>query len=237
MAKEQTLKFSKGNRKLHALAEYLGMPKSHVVSFDLPAGWSCPFADVCLSKADKITGKITDGENCQYRCYAASIESAFTNTRKAHWYNYNLLTSPDGDKRKCKPVYKIVKLINASLPKTAEVVRIHSSGDYFHPNYFNAWVQVASMHPEIIFFGYTKGLQYVKADKPENFKLVYSWGGKLDSKVTSDIPVVYVVKSIEAGIKQGLSLPCELASAGDYFTILNQVSFGIVIHGTQPAKV
>ena len=56
------LSFSKGNRKLNELATDLGLKKSQVISFDLPAGHTCPMASECLSKADKITGKITDGQ-------------------------------------------------------------------------------------------------------------------------------------------------------------------------------
>jgi hypothetical protein len=220
------LKFSKGNRKLQALASEFGIPKSHVVGFDLPAGHTCPFADACLTFADKNTGIQTVGENNQFKCFASNIESAFTNTRKAHWHNYDLLNG--------LPVYKMVKLINDSLPQNVKVVRIHASGDFFCNDYFNAWCQVASINPEIVFYGYSKGLQYVKADKPENFKLVYSWGGKLDSKVTPDVPVSYVVNSQAQAVKLGLALPCEIADAGDYFSILNQKSFALVLHGTQP---
>ena len=71
------LKFSTGNRKINDLAKDLGLSKKEVVAFDLPAGYTCPAADICKSQANRENGKITDGENCQFRCYAASTESAF----------------------------------------------------------------------------------------------------------------------------------------------------------------
>ena len=57
------LKFSKANdqAKLKGIEKWLGYkPKIYTIS--LPSGYTCPFAVDCLSKADRITGKITDGK-------------------------------------------------------------------------------------------------------------------------------------------------------------------------------
>ena len=43
--------------------------------FSLPSGWTCPAATVCMTKADKVTGKISDGKKQKYRCYAAMDEA------------------------------------------------------------------------------------------------------------------------------------------------------------------
>jgi hypothetical protein len=225
--KNLKLKFSHGNQKLHELAEYLGIPKCHVLGFDLPAGHTCPFAKECLAKADKVTGKITDGKNMKFRCYATQAEASYPNCRKARWHNFDAIEN-------CKTSDEIAKLINSSLPKTVEIIRIHSSGDFYKKMYFDAWVKVAKQNPDLIFFGYTKAIQYVDAVKPDNFKLVYSYGGKLDNLVTEKTPVSYVVSK---DYKGDLPLPCEETGAGDYFSILNGETFGLVIHGTQPAKV
>lgn len=216
----QTVKFSGGNQKLHELAEYLGIPKSHVQGFDLPAGHSCPFADICLSKADKVTGKITDGKHTQFRCYAVKAESSYPNCRKARWHNFDVIKS-------CNDSNEIAEIISNSIYKHVEIIRIHSSGDFFSKVYFDAWVKVAEMNPHISFFGYTKAIQYVTADKPDNFKLVYSHGGKLDHKVTDEIPVSYVVPVDYNG---DLPTPCDETGAGDYFEILNGVSFALREH-------
>ena len=79
------LKFSYGNSKLRKLSVRESVK---VAAFDLPAGWSCPAADICFSKADKTTGKITDGENCMFRCYAASTEALYSRTRELRWHNF-----------------------------------------------------------------------------------------------------------------------------------------------------
>ena len=55
------LKFQVGNAKLVAIQDdgtgELIVIKIHTIS--LPSGYSCPAADECLSKAHKVTGKIT----------------------------------------------------------------------------------------------------------------------------------------------------------------------------------
>lgn len=219
------LKFSKSNSKMTKLAGMLGLKKSQVFSFDLPAGWTCPMADICLSKADKITGKITDGENSKFRCYAASIESAFTSARQSHWHNFELL--------KGQSIEGMVELILSSIPASAQIVRIHSSGDFFNKNYFLAWVEVAKSLPDVVFFGYTKILPYVGFEKPSNFKLVYSMGGKMDSKVTNE-PVSLVVNTVADAIKLGVEVSCQVHPADDFNFVMAQKSFALVLHGTQP---
>lgn len=222
------LSFSKGNRKLNELATDLGLKKSQVISFDLPAGHTCPMASECLSKADKITGKITDGQEMKFRCYAASSEAAFTSVRNAHWKNFDAIRNLSID--------EITDLILSELPEGVRVVRIHASGDFFSKRYFQAWVRVAFYRPDVTFFGYTKVIEYVKAGKPGNFKLVYSFGGKQDDLLT-DEPTCFVIGSIEQAIMKGVEIACPTSnSANDFGYIMGGKSFALLIHGTQPAK-
>lgn len=223
-----TLQFSKNNRKLNELAKELGYHNSQVVSFDLPAGHTCPMASECLSKSDKITGKITDGKSMKFRCYAASIEARYTNVRKAHWNNFEVI-------RKLSAV-EIADLILSQLPKNVKVMRIHASGDFFNIAYFTAWGIVALARPDITFFGYTKLLKYVSAPKPSNFKLVYSYGGKQDLNLKTE-SACYVVSNQAQADKIGVKIACpESKSANDFEYILRGESFAILIHGTQPAR-
>jgi len=222
------LHFTNGNRKIKGLAKLLELKKSQVVSFDLPAGWTCPCADICQSRADRITGKITDGKNCKIRCYAASIEAYAINSRKLHWENFDSLRR--------KSIKGMVKIILDSIPDNVKVIRVHSSGDFFNANYFNAWRMVASARPEIKIFGYTKVLDYVIMRKPDNFKLTYSFGGTMDALKT-DEPTAYIVKSMNEAESKNLPLGCpENDKYGDFKRIMNGESFALVLHGIQPAK-
>lgn len=218
------LKFSFDNSKMNKLAKYLGYRKHDVASFDLPAGFTCPAANLCQTYSNRDTGKITDGVNAKFRCYASSLESAFTTTRKLHWHNFDLLKSLGFE--------DMVALINSSLPKSVKIVRIHSSGDYFSKAYFDAWREVAKQNPQITFFGYTKILTYVKMSKPDNFHLVYSFGGKMDKYLT-DQPTAYVVNTPDDGKALGLEVSCLDNPVDDYDYILAGKSFALALHGTQ----
>lgn len=222
------LKFSTGNSKINKLAKYLGLSNKQVVCFDLPAGHTCPCASLCKSTADRVTGKITDGENCQFRCYAASNEAVFKSARALRWHNYDELVA-------CSSVDSIASLILASIPNAVKVVRIHSSGDFFSKKYFQAWVKVAIARPDVKFFGYTKVLPYVNFAKPDNFRLVYSFGGVLDNKVTSE-PVAYVVNTVADAESKSLQVSCQTNPSDDYDFVMAGQSFALVLHGTQPKK-
>src|SRR5262245_37884234 len=71
--RRQPLRFGQGNAKL----------SQGITTFSLPAGWTCPAAKECLSKADRKTGHIKDGKHVKFRCYAASMECRRPSVRKA----------------------------------------------------------------------------------------------------------------------------------------------------------
>jgi hypothetical protein len=211
----QLLKFQQGNAKLG----------KNIFTFSLPAGHACPFANDCLSKADKLTGKLTDGPNTQFRCFAASAEAVYPNVRLARWHNFDLL-------KKLNSV-KAADLILASLPKKANIVRIHVSGDFFNESYFLAWLQVAKLRPEVLFYAYTKSLiywvNYIK-EIPSNLVLNASEGGKLDAQISEHgLKFAKVVYSPEEAEKLGLSI-----DHTDEAAYKTKESFALLIHGQQP---
>lgn len=211
----QLLKFQQGNAKLG----------KNIFTFSLPAGHACPFANECLSKADKLTGKLTDGPNTQFRCFAASAEAVYPNVRIARWHNFDLL-------KKLNSV-KATDLILASLPKKANIVRIHVSGDFFNESYFLAWLQVAKLKPEVLFYAYTKSLiywvNYIK-DIPTNLVLNASEGGKLDAQISEHgLKFAKVVYSPEQAEELGL-----LIDHTDEAAYKTKESFALLIHGQQP---
>ena len=78
------LSISKGNAKLN-----------HPI-FSLPAGYTCPFANICKSFASKDgTNFASSGKKIKdsgdIRCYAASTEVAYPNVRSSRWKNFDLL--------------------------------------------------------------------------------------------------------------------------------------------------
>jgi len=209
------LKFQQGNAKLG----------KNIYTFSLPAGHSCPFANDCLSKADKLTGKLTDGPNTQFRCFAASAEAVYPNVRVSRWHNFDLLKKLSSN--------EAADLILESLPKKANIVRIHVSGDFFNESYFLAWLQVAKLKPNVLFYAYTKSLvywvNYIK-EIPTNLVLNASEGGKLDAQILEHgLKFAKVVYSPEEAEKLGLSI-----DHTDEAAYKTKESFALLIHGQQP---
>lgn len=210
----ELLSFQKGNAKLG----------KSIYTFSLPSGFTCPFAKDCLSKADRTTGKITDGPDTQFRCFSASQEALFPAVRNSRWNNFELV-------KKAIVNNSLIDLIVSSLPKKATVVRIHVAGDFFSQTYFNAWIAVAKQLPNVIFYAYTKSIDYwiVRLnDIPDNFKLNASYGGKHDSLIEQyNLKYAKVVYSVNEA--NGLVIDHDDTSA-----YMQNNSFALLLHGTQP---
>lgn len=211
------LRFTQGNAKLD----------DTITIFSLPAGWSCPFASACLSKANERTGLIKDGPYTDHRCHAASAESRSPQARRMYWHNYRLL-------KKCRTKEQMTQLLLKSLSDLASIVRIHAAGDFFSQRYFDAWLQVARERDQTLFYGYTKSLRYWLArlqEIPENLCLTASYGGKHD-----DLIAIYglrsarVVLSEEEAEKLGLEIDHD-----DSHAMRPGPDFALLIHGSQPA--
>lgn len=136
-----------------------------VYEWNLPTGWTCPYAKECLVKVNRETGKFTNDSD-SYRCYAASAER-FPGVRNMRWNNFTFASNGGVPE----------------LPKKAEHVRIHSSGDFFSQKYFDMWLQLCRDNPDVEFWAYTKSLKYWVAridEIPSNLVLTASYGGKTD---------------------------------------------------------
>jgi hypothetical protein len=209
------LKFGKGNAKL----------SKNIYTFSLPAGHSCPFAFECKASADRSTGKIKDGKDQVFRCFAASQEALYTNTRNARWHNYDLL-------KKLKTASKMTDLIVDSLPPKADTVRVHVSGDFFSQVYFDAWMAVARLYPKKKFYAYTKSIPYWLERRetiPENFNLTSSKGGRSDDLIElNKLKYAEVVFTEDQAIELNLELDHDDSHAYD-----GKESFGLLIHGSQ----
>ena len=121
------LRFSDANAKTANLYSVSGVQPylrdgRKVYSLDLPSGITCPGARDCHSWAvvDPQTGRATikDGPHCQFRCFSASQEVLFKGVRALRTHNM-------GEIEKCgKSAAKIARLILASLPSDAGVIRL-----------------------------------------------------------------------------------------------------------------
>lgn len=148
-----------------------------VYEWNLPSGFTCPFAMECLVKVDRHTGKFNNKSKA-YRCYSA-MQERFPAVRNHRWTNFDFLR--DGGKPK--------------IPKKAEAVRIHMSGDFYSQDYFDMWLDICNENPKIEFWAYTKSLKYwVKRinEIPDNLILTASKGGRNDDLIDE-----YNLKNVE----------------------------------------
>jgi hypothetical protein len=225
-----TLKFGKGsdNAKLRKLEEKLG---KKVFTFSLPAGYTCPGASKCLTKfdrkaikADGKLGKIVDGPDQEFRCFAASMEAVFKGFRDNNTSNFEALKKLNTE--------EATALILASLPLKAEIIRIHISGDFFSESYFKAWCNVAAARPDITFYAYSKSLTFWIANRhlvPTNMHLTASTGGKHDALIGQyGLKNSKVVFSVEEAAILGLQIDHD-----DSHAAVGDDSFALLLHGMQ----
>ena len=148
--------------------------------FNLPSGWTCPFAIECLTLADRHTGKQTSGRFRKFRCYACQAER-FPAVRNLRWNNYDSLAKKDKD--------EMHMLLGQMIDDDVQRVRIHSSGDFFSLDYFRAWLDVCEDNPQVEFWAFTKSIPFWSLNKdniPDNLILTASYGGRFDDLIIRD---------------------------------------------------
>ena len=223
------LKFSRSNAKLEKLELVIDKV---VYSFSLLSGWSCPFAKECLSKVRLIEGrrKLFDGIHTLFRCFSASQEALFPKVFNSRKNNFDIL----------KPLSEseMIEIIVYYLPENADVIRIHVGGDFFSDKYFVAWIKVAILFPNKIFYAYTKSLIYwirhrELIEETRNFVLTASYGGTQDHLIQSEnlrfAKVVFSEKEAE-----NLGLPIDHDDSHAYDPNFRHQSFALLLHGVQP---
>jgi len=218
------LKFGDPNAKLKKMIRKLGLK---LKTFTLPAGWTCPGAKDCLSRADRATGKVKDGDETEFRCFMASAEARSPSLRELVWHNLGLIKDSlvDG-------VDACADLICESLPNKFDIMRVHVGGDYFSKKYLQAWIEVAKRNPDKIFYSYSKSLHLFKEFAlPENLVLTASRGGKYDDLIDlHGWKEALVVYSEQEAKQKGLEIDHD-----DTHAAFGKENFALLIHGTQPA--
>lgn len=228
------LKFSKANAKtsnltkVKVLQKYLKNSRK-VYSLDLLSGWSCPFANECLSKVYLDPRRLIDGPNTKFRCFSASQEIAYPNVYNSRKHNFDLIKS-------CKNYTEIIQLLAESMPKDLGICRWHVAGDFFRPDYLYAAVSFASLHPDRLFYAYTKSLPYwiqFKSiiDKVPNFVLTASYGGRTD-----DLIAKHGLRSVKVifhpSEANGLEIDHDDSHAAN--PLKRNKDFALLIHGQNP---
>jgi hypothetical protein len=233
------LKFSKANAKIEALKKVPELStwlegKRKIYSLDLLSGFSCPFADKCLSKASLQSDgrrKIKDGPNTEFRCFSASQEVQYTALYEKRKHNFHTL-------RDLKRPRLMFNELSRSLPADTGILRFHVGGDFFNRSYFEAAIMLANENPDILFYAYTKSLNWWVEKLnviPDNLVLTASRGGVHDDLIDRyGLRESVVVYSEEKAEELGLDIDHDDSHA--CVPEWRNNSFALLIHGQQPAK-
>lgn len=227
---ENLLHFQVGNSKI----KYMG-----TLVLSLPAGHSCPGAKVCKAMADRLTGKLDMSiKDVEYRCYAASMETYAKAYREYCWNNQELLDEAGGREGMAALI-----LDSVAQHQGVKRVRLHGGGDFFSPEYIEAWMDVAEQRPDLLVYGYTKSLTHLASiyrsrTIPDNFRMILSRGGKYDNMINQlmgefpkNLRVATVVMHPNEADKQGHVIDHDDETAA----LDTQPEFALLIHGAQPA--
>lgn len=124
-----------------------------ILIFNLPPGKSC-----------------LNCKECYKTCYARKAYRQYPNV-KISW-NYNLeLAKNDPDKL-------FNSIVNQLKSTKKDIIRIHSSGDFFSQGYIDLWEKIIKNFPNKKFYVYTKVnklLDFSNIRKLNNFNLIKSF--------------------------------------------------------------
>ena len=228
------LKFSreKDNAKLNKMKEWLPMDKPIVYTISLLSGFTCPSADECKTFAiKKKTGgrEVLDGKGAKFRCFSAIQEAQYTGVYNQREYNMDLLISRWVKDRYEENVIEMTDLIKNSIPRPADIIRVHVGGDFFKKEYMEAWFHTAKMNKDIQFYAYTKSVRWMQELehlRPKNLSMNASRGGKEDSIIDE-----FGMKSAEVVYHPSeTTLPID---HNERYAIKDKGNFALLLHGTQ----
>ena len=215
------LKMSKGNAKL----------SKDTLILSISAGLTCPGSNACKAwvtlKDDKRV--LNRGPESMFTCFAASEELRYPNVYKSRRYNFDLI---NGYVLK-NDLKGLTDLINRSIQsnrKNVLKVRIHESGDFYHPLYLKAWINVARLNKDIKFYCYSKSLNFfLEVLLPNNFYMVASYGGRYDHLIDTG----YFPKYSKVVFSEDEAKKLNLKIDKDDSLCFGNKPFALLLHGMQ----
>ena len=215
------LKMSKGNKKL----------SKDTLVYSHPAGITCPGANSCKAwitlKDDKRV--LNRGLESMFTCFAASEELRYPNVFKSRKYNYDLINSYVIK----KDLNGLTDLINRCIQsnrKNITKTRIHESGDFYHPLYLQAWLNVARLNKDLKFYCYSKSLDFfLEVLLPNNFYMVASYGSRHDYLIDQG----YFPKYSKVVFSEDEAKKLNLEIDKDDSLCFGNKPFALLLHGMQ----
>jgi len=215
------LKMSKGNAKL----------SKDTLILSITAGLTCPGSNNCKAWVSLKDGKrvLNRGNESLFTCFAASEELRYPNVFKSRKYNYDLINSYVIK----KDLKGLTDLINRSIQSNRNnitKVRIHESGDFYHPLYLQAWLNVARLNKDLKFYCYSKSLNFfMEVLLPNNFYMVASYGGRFDYLIDQG----YFTKYSKVVFSEDEAKKLNLKIDKDDSLCFGNKAFALLLHGLQ----
>lgn len=204
-----------GPRCMDCLIEFHGGKRMLTQNHELKAsgvhGWTLPAWGVRLLDGRTINTCPSAGI-CAQVCYALSGKFLFRPVRFKHLYNLHLVIDrpdtfenlmsinlaggwmrPTGKPRVIDHLGQPTgdRWLDEWLRSGGVAVRIHDAGDFFSDSYTAIWLRLATKNPDILFYCYTKEVsrfgRMVLGKAPENFRWIFSFGGKQDAGIDIDV--------------------------------------------------
>ena len=212
---------SKGNAKL----------SKDTLILSITAGLTCPGSNNCKAWVSLKDGKrvLNRGNESLFTCFAASEELRYPNVFKSRKYNYDLINSYVIK----KDLKGLTDLINRSIQSNRNnitKVRIHESGDFYHPLYLQAWLNVARLNKDLKFYCYSKSLNFfMEVLLPNNFYMVASYGGRFDYLIDQG----YFTKYSKVVFSEDEAKKLNLKIDKDDSLCFGNKAFALLLHGLQ----
>tara|TARA_R110000764_G_scaffold171605_3_gene258401 strand:- start:959 stop:1564 length:606 start_codon:yes stop_codon:yes gene_type:complete len=180
-----------------------------ILNFSIPA---------YKTKSGKVTCPFAGG--CQKYCYA----------QKGNYTRFPIVQELMEKKYLISKQDNFNTLMNAEIiKKKATHIRIHDSGDFYSIAYLLKWVDIANDNKDVIFYAYTKSIQFFKGciNIPKNLKIIFSEGSKTDDLINTRFDRhARIFKTSEALIEAGYID----ASSNDLNAIQDNKKVGLVYH-------
>ena len=149
--------------------------------------WTLPALTASVIKKNKLTTMKTCpmAEACAEACYACQGGYLFKQAMVDHTRKLQAYIDNPTDL-----AFRIVDRIQRIRKLNA--IRIHDSGDFFNRTYAMWWINIMKALPNVQFYAYTKQVAMFKKLEekgliPDNFSVIYSYGGKQDHLINEKV--------------------------------------------------
>jgi len=211
---------------LQEFSSQIGFPlRGHnIAAFNLPAGGYTLRGEsfkVCIGAGA-----------CLALCYAMQGRYGMSTSQAPRVVNHQTLLRLNG--AYSNGVIKALDGMVKRLGRSFGLVRLHDSGDFFADWYAYAWLIVARMNPDILFYCYTKSHTIFPdhTTAPANLRIVRSYGGKRDDLIDDDKPHARIFESVKA-LKDAGYINANDEVDGEIATIAGEQRIGLAYHGTR----